>query len=108
MPHPRVPLGTLPMSVNQLLKHLKKAFTTAPVLTHWIPDTQITVETNTSNYAFTAVLLITTLNGEFHPIAFTPRPSLLQNSTTMWMTKSYLQFLKLSNNGDIILKVLHS
>src|SRR5882724_5527620 len=25
---------------------LKKAFTTAPVLTHWIPDTQITVETN--------------------------------------------------------------
>src|SRR5882724_4532736 len=27
---------------------LKKAFTTAPVLTHWIPDTQITVETDTS------------------------------------------------------------
>src|SRR5882724_9324644 len=24
----------------------KKAFTTAPVLTHWIPDTQITVETD--------------------------------------------------------------
>ena len=27
---------------------LKKAFTTAPVLTHWIPDTQITVETDAS------------------------------------------------------------
>ena len=27
---------------------LKKAFTTAPVLTHWIPDTQITVETDVS------------------------------------------------------------
>src|SRR5882724_13316897 len=33
---------------------LKKAFTTAPVLTHWIPDTQITVETDTSNYALAA------------------------------------------------------
>src|SRR5882724_10385068 len=31
-------------------KALKKAFTTAPVLTHWIPDTQITVETDASNY----------------------------------------------------------
>src|SRR5882724_9967835 len=41
---------------------LKKAFTTAPVLTHWIPDTQITVETNASDYALTAVLSITTSN----------------------------------------------
>src|SRR6266481_6317454 len=30
---------------------LKKAFTTAPVLTHWLPDTPITVETNASDYA---------------------------------------------------------
>src|SRR5882724_10288710 len=41
---------------------LKKAFTTAPVLTHWIPDTQITVKTNASDYALTAVLSITTSN----------------------------------------------
>src|SRR5882724_11260964 len=47
---------------------LKKAFTTAPVLTHWIPDNQITVETNASNYALTAVLSIMTSNGELHPI----------------------------------------
>src|SRR5882724_13684364 len=32
---------------------LKKAFTTAPVLTHWIPDTQITVETDASDYTLT-------------------------------------------------------
>src|SRR5882724_6670902 len=32
---------------------LKKAFTTAPVLTHWILDTQITVKTNASDYALT-------------------------------------------------------
>src|SRR5882724_10440963 len=35
---------------------LKKAFTTAPVLTHWILDTQITVETDTSNYVLATVL----------------------------------------------------
>ena len=47
----------------------KKAFT-APVLTHWIPDTQITVKTDASDYTLTAVLSITTSNGELHPIAF--------------------------------------
>src|SRR5882724_5019720 len=35
---------------------LKKAFTTPPVLTHWIPDTQITVETDASDYTLTTVL----------------------------------------------------
>ena len=51
---------------------LKKAFTTAPVLAHchWIPDTQITVETDTSNYVLAAILSITTPSGELHPIAF--------------------------------------
>src|SRR5882672_10486435 len=49
---------------------LKRAFTTALVLTHWIPDTQITVETDTSDYALAAVLSITTPNGKLHPIAF--------------------------------------
>ena len=49
---------------------LKKAFTTAPVLTHWIPDTQITVETDASDYALVAILSITTPSGELHPVAF--------------------------------------
>jgi len=49
---------------------LKKAFTTTPVLTHWIPDTQITVETDASNYALVAILSITTPSGELHPVAF--------------------------------------
>ena len=52
---------------------LKKAFTTTPVLTHWIPDTQITVETDASDYALTAILSITTPSGELHPIAFHSR-----------------------------------
>ena len=49
---------------------VKKAFTTTPVLTHWIPDTQITVETDASDYALTAILSITTPSGKLHPIAF--------------------------------------
>ena len=52
---------------------LKKAFTTTPVLTHWIPDTQITVETDASDYALTAILSITTPSGELHPIVFHSR-----------------------------------
>src|SRR5882724_13653405 len=49
---------------------LKKAFTTDPVLTHWILDTQITVETDASDYALATVLSITTPDGNLHPIAF--------------------------------------
>jgi len=53
---------------------LKKAFTTAPVLTHWMPDTPITVETDASDYALAAVLSITTpTSGKMHPIAFHSR-----------------------------------
>src|SRR4051794_18082606 len=43
---------------------LKKAFTTAPVLTHWIPDCQIMVETDASDYAIVAILSITTEDSE--------------------------------------------
>src|SRR6266481_8122498 len=49
---------------------LKKAFTTAPVLTHWIPDTPIMVETDVSDYALAAVLSIRAPDGDFHPVAY--------------------------------------
>jgi len=49
---------------------LKKAFTTALVLTHCIPDTQITVETDASDYTLAAVLSITTPLGKLHPVVF--------------------------------------
>ena len=52
---------------------LKKAFTTAPVLVHWIPDCQITVETDASDYAIAAILSITTEDSEIHPVAFHSR-----------------------------------
>ena len=49
---------------------LKLAFTSAPILTHWIPDCPLVVETDTSDYALTAILSTYTPNGELHPIAF--------------------------------------
>jgi len=57
---------------HSAFKALKKAFTTALVLTHWMLDTQITVKTDASDYVLTAaaVLSITTMNGKLHPIAF--------------------------------------
>ena len=55
---------------HSAFNNLKKAFTTAPVLTHWILDTQITVKTDVSDYVLIAILSIMTPSGELHPIAF--------------------------------------
>ena len=47
---------------------LKHAFTMAPILTHFIPDVPITVETDASNYAVTGILSITLDDGQIHPV----------------------------------------
>ena len=52
---------------------IKKAFTCAPVITHWVPDAQITVETDTLDYTVAAILSITLSDGEIHPVAFYSR-----------------------------------
>ena len=52
---------------------LKSAFLSAPVLTHWIPDTPIIVETDASDYAIAAILSIILSDGEIHPVAFHSR-----------------------------------
>jgi len=49
---------------------LKQAFTSAPILMHWVPDTQLVVETDTSDYVLAAILSIMTKDNEIHPIAF--------------------------------------
>jgi len=49
---------------------LKHAFTTAPILTHFILDTPIIVETNASDYAVAGILSITCINGEICPVAY--------------------------------------
>ena len=52
---------------------LKSTFTSAPVLTNWVPDKPIIVETDASDYALGAILSIQTDSGEIHPMAFHSR-----------------------------------
>jgi len=49
---------------------LKHAFTTAPILTHFILDTPIIVETDASDYAVASILSITCTDGEIRPVAY--------------------------------------
>ena len=52
---------------------LKRAFTSAPILTHWIPDAPIVVETDASDYAVAAILSIQCPDAELRPVAFFSR-----------------------------------
>ena len=49
---------------------LKHAFTTTPILTHFILDTPITVEMDALDYTVTGILSITCTDGELRPVAF--------------------------------------
>jgi len=49
---------------------LKQAFISAPILMHWVPDVQLVMETDASDYALAAILSIMTKDNEIHPVAF--------------------------------------
>jgi len=49
---------------------LKQAFTSTPILMHWVPNAQLVVETDASYYTLAAILSIMTKDNEIHPIAF--------------------------------------
>jgi len=49
---------------------LKKAFTSISILTYWIPNAQLIVETDASDYALTAILSIVNKDNEVHLAAF--------------------------------------
>ena len=53
---------------------LKKAFTCAPILMHFMPEYRIWLETDASDYAIAAILSqINPETGELHPVAFFSR-----------------------------------
>ena len=60
-------------SCQDAFNSLKKAFTSAPILTHWIPDAQLIVETDASDYALAAILSVVNEDNEVHPVAFHSR-----------------------------------
>jgi len=81
---------------------LKKAFISAPILTHWISDAQLIVETDVSDYALTAILSIVNKENEVHPVVFHSRTFTVVKT---YMTRNCLPSLKLSRFGDTIWKV---
>ena len=52
---------------------LKDAFTSAPILCHWMPDLPMTLETDASDHAIVAILSVTTPNQGIRPVAFHSR-----------------------------------
>jgi len=49
---------------------LKQAFISTLILTHWILDAQLIMETDASDYTLATILSIMTKENEIHPIAF--------------------------------------
>src|SRR5882724_747646 len=56
---------------TEAFETLKTAFTQAPILAHFNADNPIVVDTDTSDYAITAIISqISPDNGDIHPIVF--------------------------------------
>src|ERR1700731_1763678 len=53
---------------------LKSAFSSAPILSHFIPGALLIVETDTSDYAVAAILSTVTSDDEVYPITFHSHP----------------------------------
>jgi len=79
---------------------LKQVFISAPILMHWVPDVQLVVETNASDYALAAILSIMTKDNEIHPIAFHSWTFSALELNYDVITKNYLRYLKHSKFGD--------
>jgi hypothetical protein len=52
---------------------LKKAFTTAPILMHWMPNIPLIVEMDTSDYTIAGILSIVYPDSEIRPVVFYSR-----------------------------------
>src|SRR5882672_5526475 len=102
----RVPPGTFPMSAVQPLKHLKRLslqLRSLPIGSR-TPKLQLklTIPTMLSPLSFRLPHRM----ASFTRLHSTPGLFPLRNSITTSMTKSYLRYLKLSNDGDITSKAL--
>jgi len=49
---------------------LKQAFISAPILIYWVPDVQLVMKTDASDYALVAILSIMTKDNKIHSVAF--------------------------------------
>jgi len=92
-------------SCQNAFNSLKKAFTSASILTHWIPDAQLIMETDASDYALAAILSIVNEDNEVHLVAFHSCTFTTAELNYDNMTRNCLPSSKLSRFGDIIWKV---
>ena len=60
-------------SCQDAFNSLKKAFTSASILTHWIPNAQLIVETDASDCALATILFIVNEDNKVHLVAFHSR-----------------------------------
>ena len=49
---------------------LKKAFTSTPILSHWVPDALLVVKTDALDYAIAGILSIIGADSELRPVAY--------------------------------------
>ena len=89
-------------SCRDAFNSLKKAFTSALILTHWISNAQLIVKTDTSDYALTAILSIVNDDNKVHPVAFY---SCIFTVAELNYNTYNKELLKLSRFGDTIWKV---
>ena len=78
------------------------AFLSAPLLTHWIPDTPIIVKMDASDYAIAAILSITLPDGAIHPVAFHSRTLTSPELNYDTHDKELLVIFEVFKNGGII------
>jgi len=57
-------------SCHDAFNSFKKTFISTPILTHWIPDALLIVETDASDYALTTILSIVNEENKVHLVAF--------------------------------------
>ena len=67
-------LQRCPVDFHWLLSYhlsaVKEAFTSAPILVHWIPNALMIVETDASDYAITGIFLIHCIDEEIQLVAY--------------------------------------
>jgi len=57
-------------SCHDAFNSLKKVFIFAPILTHWIPNAQLIMETDALDYALIAIFFIVNEEKKVYPVAF--------------------------------------
>ena len=55
---------------HEAFNSLKKAFTSAPILTYWISNAQLIMKTDALDYALTAILSIINKDNKVYPVTF--------------------------------------